>query len=99
MMPDDPSTEMMRDDLMKTKKLRYAIFDFNLSILMPSHTSIERCRLPHQETWYGAYGQPPDVLQGEYDYNPFALDVGTLGIMFCETFQVSHFPYGLPVLI
>lgn len=79
----------MREGLMRTKKMRYAIFDFNLSILMTPHTSIERCRLPYQESWYGAYDQPPDVLQGEYDYNPFALDVGTLGILLCELFQVS----------
>lgn len=100
---DWSSTVEMREDLMRSNEMRYAIFDFNLSILMPPDTSIESCRLPHQETFYGAYCQPPDVSQGEYEYNPFAFDIGSLGILFCDMFQVCcspcYRPYSLRIVI
>ncbi|KAG6873653.1 hypothetical protein C0995_012585 [Termitomyces sp. Mi166 len=33
---------------------------------------------------------PGDTLQGELDFNPFAFDVGMLGVMFCQEFQASR---------
>ncbi|KAG6887419.1 hypothetical protein C0995_015518 [Termitomyces sp. Mi166 len=39
---------------------------------------------------------PGDTLQGEFDFNPFAFDVGMLGVMFCQEFQ--HMTCSVPML-
>lgn len=79
----------MRRRLRTEGELKYAIFDFDVSILLPAVVSIKSQRLPHTAAWIGALSGPPDISQGEYDYNPFAYDVGILGIEFCTRFQVN----------
>ncbi|KAG6867074.1 hypothetical protein C0993_007052 [Termitomyces sp. T159_Od127] len=37
-----------------------------------------------------------DTMQGEFDFNPFAFDVGMLGVMFCREFQ--HLTHTVPML-
>lgn len=70
--------------------LSYALIDFDLSIMLAPDIQKEVFRLPRQEAWAGTYCHS-DILQGELDYNPFAYDVGTLGSVFCESYQVSNF--------
>lgn len=78
----------MRLDLQANGHIRYAWFDFGYSILLPATTPLNKCRLPYTGTHYGAWDGPHDVKQGEYDYNPFAYDVGCVGRSFCAHFQV-----------
>ncbi|TFK69662.1 hypothetical protein BDN72DRAFT_596420 [Pluteus cervinus] len=65
--------------------LTYALFDFGLSI--PPSVDNTTYRLPYQLSWDGSEMQPNDTAQGEFDYDPFAFDIGTLGNVFCRTFQ------------
>jgi len=53
----------------------------------PTSTTVER-RLPYNLSWDGTMNQPHDTSQGELDYDPFAFDVGCLGVLFCQKFQV-----------
>lgn len=70
--------------------LSYALIDFDLSIMLAPDIRRESFRLPRQKSWAGTYCHS-DVLQGELDYNPFAYDVGILGAVFCESYQVGFF--------
>lgn len=79
----------------KQGKLMYALIDFNISIMMPSNLRKETYRLPYRKSFQGSGNQPFDTSQGEYDYDPFAYDVGTLGVVFCQRYQVSK---PLPVM-
>lgn len=54
--------------------LSYAMFDFNISILVPLY------RLPYQMSFWATYHSPNDTSQGEFDYDPFVYDVGTMGV-------------------
>ncbi|KAG6887184.1 hypothetical protein C0995_000582 [Termitomyces sp. Mi166 len=49
---------------------------------------IDECRLPSYIS-FGTYPdqRPDDTHQGEIDFNPFAFDVGMLGVLFCTEFQ------------
>lgn len=69
--------------------LSYALIDFDLSIMLPPDIQRDNFRLPRQKSWSGTYCHS-DVLQGELDYNPFSYDVGTLGAVFCESYQVGY---------
>ena len=69
--------------------LSYALIDFDLSIMLPPDVQPGTLKLPRKESWVGTYG-PSDTSQGEFDYDPFAYDVGTLGIVFCEFYQVRR---------
>ncbi|TDL23487.1 hypothetical protein BD410DRAFT_721283 [Rickenella mellea] len=67
----------------------YCLFDFNLSVIFPPDMPLEDCRLPSDLAGQGApWFHPPDVLQGELDYDPFALDVGCMGNVFSSEFEV-----------
>ncbi|KAH7882305.1 hypothetical protein F5I97DRAFT_1909263, partial [Phlebopus sp. FC_14] len=77
----------LRPTLRLADKLVYALVDFNCSIMFsPTSTPSER-RLPARESTVLPCNIPPDVYQGELDYDPFAYDVGSLGMIFCEEFQ------------
>ncbi|KAH7882302.1 kinase-like domain-containing protein, partial [Phlebopus sp. FC_14] len=77
----------LRPNLRLADKLVYALVDFNCSIMFsPTSTPSER-RLPARESTVLPCNIPPDVYQGELDYDPFAYDVGSLGMIFCEEFQ------------
>ncbi|PPQ69706.1 hypothetical protein CVT25_012969 [Psilocybe cyanescens] len=43
-------------------------------------------RLPYYESW-GTINVVTDTAQGEHDFNPFVVDVGALGWLFCVKFQ------------
>ncbi|TDL24049.1 hypothetical protein BD410DRAFT_693513, partial [Rickenella mellea] len=67
---------------------RYCLFDFNLAVIFPSDMPLEACRLPSTLAGHGApWLHPPDVLQGELDYDPFAFDVACMGNLFLEKFK------------
>ncbi|KAG6869914.1 hypothetical protein C0995_016301 [Termitomyces sp. Mi166 len=58
--------------------------------------SLDECRLPSYVSYNTFYDQVPgDTLQGELDFNPFAFDVGMLGVMFCKEFQ--HMTHVVPM--
>ena len=66
----------------------YALIDYDVSMMLPSGTDRTKIRLPSRESYIGTWWPPSDTSQGEFDYNPFAYDVGTLGVFFCQYFQV-----------
>ncbi|KAF9011291.1 hypothetical protein BDQ17DRAFT_1420683 [Cyathus striatus] len=59
---------------------------FGVSIKFPEDYTPEQCRLPYWESWLGTDFMP-DTWQGEFDFDPFAYDVGIMGRMFAESFQ------------
>ncbi|KAG6809441.1 hypothetical protein H0H92_000251, partial [Tricholoma furcatifolium] len=78
-------------------QLTYALFDFDLSTKFPSSWSDEQCRLPYYESWKGTVGLiPPDTWSGELDFDPFALDVGALGMIF--SLYYDHLTLEVPML-
>ena len=70
--------------------LTYCLFDFDLSLMLPSGKPLSDYRLPIDEAFPGVFYKPHGVEQGQVDFNPFAFDVGCLGIFFCRRFQVPR---------
>ncbi|KAG6842796.1 hypothetical protein H0H93_003367, partial [Arthromyces matolae] len=63
--------------------LTYALHDFDLATKFPPSWSDQQCRLPYYKSWHGTPGfVPPDTWQGEFDFDPFARDVGSLCLVF-----------------
>ncbi|KAH0585965.1 hypothetical protein H2248_007250 [Termitomyces sp. 'cryptogamus'] len=86
-----------RRSLRSQGKLTYALYDFDGSTTFPPSISLDECRLPSHVSFNTLYDQvPEDTLQGEIDLNPFAFDVGMLGVMFCQEFQ--HMTCTVPML-
>lgn len=74
----------------KTGLVRYALMDYNQSIILPADTCVRTCRRPAKEALYGSAAYKPwDIALGEPTYNPFAYDVGMLGNLFRTYFAVS----------
>ncbi|KAH8092586.1 kinase-like domain-containing protein [Cristinia sonorae] len=78
------------------RQLQCVIMDFNISIIAPPSADLRSYRLPYTTSFAGAYLQPPDVHQGEFEYNPFAFDVAAMGILLCHYFQ--HMSQKVPIL-
>ncbi|KAH7887236.1 hypothetical protein F5I97DRAFT_2056348 [Phlebopus sp. FC_14] len=78
----------LRPILRKTGRLSYALMDFDWSIVFPLDSKPSDRRLPASESfiWFCSFAN--DTAQGELDYDPFVFDVGSLGMFFCEQFQV-----------
>jgi hypothetical protein len=72
-----------------SNRLHYCLVDFDISMMLPSDTDRAHIRLPYWQSWYGSGRQPHDTAQGEFDYNPFAYDVGNLGRVLCAEYQVD----------
>ena len=72
----------------RNKCLRYALNDFNVSLIFPQQTSLEDFRISSYLASWGIDDRPYGVLEGELDFNPFLYDVACLGILFCEELQV-----------
>jgi hypothetical protein len=79
----------VRSELRSDGKLIYALFDFDISIMAPPDAKKGEYRLPYHMSWWGSFNQPMDTAQGEFDYDPFAFDVGMLGSEFCQVYQVT----------
>ncbi|KAG6847625.1 hypothetical protein H0H93_006970 [Arthromyces matolae] len=87
----------LRKSLRSRSKLVYALFDFDGATMFPRSTPLEKCRLPSRVSFDTFYDQvPADTFQGEFDFNPFAFDVGMMGVMFCKEFQ--HLTPAAPML-
>ena len=78
----------VRKQLRSEGRLSYAIFDFDLSLMLPSGKPLSEYRLPIHVCFSGALYKPWGVAEAQLDFNPFAYDVGCLGIRFCQRFQV-----------
>ncbi|KAF8644475.1 hypothetical protein AX16_008438 [Volvariella volvacea WC 439] len=85
--------EMTRQ-LRTSGQMLYALIDFSLAKRLEPGCD----RLPCEESFVGpSYDyHPQDTAHGEYDYDPFAYDVGLLGYTFCRAFQ-HHIP-SIPLL-
>ncbi len=59
------------------------MFPYKAPLNSPSY------RIPTSGGWFASISCPPELFQGEYDYNPFAFDVGCLGLELCDLFQVG----------
>ncbi|KIJ39034.1 hypothetical protein M422DRAFT_49763 [Sphaerobolus stellatus SS14] len=74
-----------RRNLRSSGKLTYALYDFDLSLMLPSTSSQDECRLPAWRSFeIITIESPYDTRQAEMDYNPFVFEMGCLGIMLCE---------------
>ncbi len=87
---EETSEYCIRQRMRQEERMKYVLFDFDFSLLLPPETCIESCRRPYKESVVGHDTPIPDVWQGEYEYNPFAYDVGCLGEFLCFRFQVSR---------
>jgi len=81
----------MRTKLRRAGLLDYALNDFDWAMLLPPDACLKTFRLPIVEIYPGVDDKPYEARCGEIDFNPFAYDVGCLGIQFAYTFQVSSF--------
>ncbi|KAK0205927.1 hypothetical protein DFS33DRAFT_1381005 [Desarmillaria ectypa] len=81
-----------RQYLLDRGLVKYAMFDFDLSIRVPENVRL----LPASYTWITVGPWPHDAAQGEHTYDPFAYDVALLGIAFCHEFQ--HLTQLVPML-
>ncbi|KAI8972191.1 hypothetical protein BD414DRAFT_525342 [Trametes punicea] len=78
--------EILRDYRRKSTVL-YALMDYDQSLQLPQDSSLKECLRPARETAAGAAMYKPfDVNLGEPYYNPFAFDVGALGMLFRRYF-------------
>ncbi|KAF7760601.1 hypothetical protein Agabi119p4_11277 [Agaricus bisporus var. burnettii] len=96
---DDATNYMdhsVRKRLQWSNELNYCLFDFDISMMLPADTDRTQCRLSYKLSWDGTGYQPHDTVQGEFDYNPFAYDVGTLGRVLCMRYQ--HLTPQIPML-
>ncbi|CAA7268457.1 unnamed protein product [Cyclocybe aegerita] len=80
----------IRVKLRDSGHLLYALFDFDISIIVPADIKREEYRLPYTMSWWG-WTRPYDTAQGEFDYDPFSFDVGCLGRVFCTPYQATGF--------
>ncbi|KAG6834663.1 hypothetical protein H0H93_008216, partial [Arthromyces matolae] len=93
----NPARRYMRQQ----NQLTYALFDFELSTKFPLSWSDEKCRLPYYRSFQGTPGcVPPDTFQGEFDFDPFARDVGSMGLVLAHEFEhlTIHAPLLAPFL-
>jgi hypothetical protein len=77
----------MRGNMQREGLLVYCWFDFDCSVMFPATSTPYERRLPASESFIGGCSIAFDTSQGELDYDPFAFDVGALGMCLCEKFQ------------
>ncbi|GJJ07972.1 hypothetical protein Clacol_002179 [Clathrus columnatus] len=76
--------DSMRSELRDAGRLTYALFDFDLLLMLPSND----CRLPSGRSFEVLLIiLPYDVAQGELDYDPYKFEMCCLGIVLCQMFQ------------
>ncbi|KAF9484222.1 hypothetical protein BDN70DRAFT_872923 [Pholiota conissans] len=89
-------SNQLRQQLRSSGQMMYALTDFDLSLMLPAETDLRSCWLPIAESYPGTDDKPYGVLHGELSFNPFAYDVGCLGIALSSMFQ--HLCPSLPLL-
>ncbi|KAH8092593.1 hypothetical protein BXZ70DRAFT_950601 [Cristinia sonorae] len=77
-------------------RIECGMMDFSLAIIAPQTADVKSYSLPYGFAWAGSWPQPHDIDQGEFEYNPFAFDVASLGILFSQEFQ--HLAPQIPLL-
>ncbi|KAJ3525162.1 hypothetical protein NMY22_g10690 [Coprinellus aureogranulatus] len=86
-----------RSQLSKDGLLLFALYDFDISVVFPKEAERSKCRLPSERSCEGPWPKPTwDTSHGEIDYDPFAYDVGCMGLLFCT--WVQTFTPALPFL-
>ncbi|KAI0780017.1 kinase-like domain-containing protein [Fomes fomentarius] len=66
-----------------TPSASFCLMDFDLAIQLPLDVSLKGCRRPLQEAFRGSpQYHPSDYSLAQPEYNPFAFDVGCLGMVF-----------------
>ncbi|CAK5276118.1 unnamed protein product [Mycena citricolor] len=81
--------------LLANNQIKTGIFDYNLSVIFPADVSLSRARSPWSK-YYGMPAPPVDICLGEYQFNPFASDVASLGADLRALFH--HFTPVAPLL-
>ncbi|KAF9000487.1 hypothetical protein BDQ17DRAFT_1427171 [Cyathus striatus] len=71
-------------------RLQYAMIDYDISVIFPENQV--KYRLPYNESFAGSFFIS-DTAQGEFEYDPFAFEVGALGATFS-----SHITPYIPVI-
>lgn len=67
----------------------YCVMDYDLSLLHDQALDVTSYFRPAEEAWIGSpRHHPDDYSQGEWQYNPFAFDVGCLGQMIMSKYAV-----------
>lgn len=78
-----------RGNLRSAGKLSYALFDFDIAVVFDPQAERSKCRLPMARVFEGTWPQPHwDRVEGQPDFDPFAFDVGCLGLLFRLWIQV-----------
>ncbi|CAA7269504.1 unnamed protein product [Cyclocybe aegerita] len=93
--PECSHDNTFRHALRKQGRAKYAIADFNLSMMLEPGTSLRDYRLPVSDA-YGVHEKPHEVHYAQPDFNPFAYDVGALGIQF--RYEYGHLSSEIPIL-
>ena len=77
----------------------YCLFDFDLAIAFPEDMPIEQCRLDVRYITQGTWSHdPPEIMQGELDYDPFTFDVECMGHLLMRYLHASrHFLTNLSI--
>jgi hypothetical protein len=87
----------LRPSLRSRGLLYYALMDFDFSAIFPLESKLSERRLPAQESFIMWCSSARDTEQGELDYDPFAFDVASFGIYFCQKFQVQVVPNSIVI--
>lgn len=59
---------------------QYCLMDYNISMVHDDAEDISSFQRPVNEAWPGEPDlHPPDYSEGQWQYNPFAMDVACLG--------------------
>ena len=78
------------EDYIRTSEVAFCLSDFDCAVQLPPGISLKDYRLPSIEGTIGTpMYHPADLHLAERDYNPFAFDVGCLGMLFLYHFTVS----------
>ncbi|CAK5264817.1 unnamed protein product, partial [Mycena citricolor] len=89
-------SDAMRSRLRNQRVLTLGLFDYNLSLVFPRDTPLELARSSYEDYFLGAWKPHLDVGHGEYQYNPFAVDVLGVGYIIGRGFQ--HMTPVAPIL-
>lgn len=81
--------DILKVHIRSSNDLAFCLFDYDHAIQLPPDTSLKQCCRPSEEGHRGSPEyHPSDLSSAEPTYNPFAFDVGCLGMMFICFFSV-----------
>lgn len=80
----------MRQELRSKGSLLFAMYDFDISFKLAPKADRHRYKARTEICW-DEYGLRTERALGEPFVSPFVLDIGSLGAVFAEDFQVSPF--------